>query len=578
MAPVTTAAPSVPVGIHRLISLEPEMMQGTNEPGIDWPETLERWGAGPGQPFNAAMAALERHVDAGRGEHIAIRWLDREGGVHDYSFARLHALSERFAGALAACGVPPGERVLVLAGRVPAVHVAALGSLRHGAVFGALFSAFGPEPVFNRLRIAAARVLVTTPTLYRHKVAPVRHRLPELKEIWIVNAGELVEEAGIRDLDEVLGDAPSAPAPFTTEDHPALLHFTSGTTGEPKALVHVHQAAVVHAVTARQALGLHEGDIYWCTADPGWVTGVSYGMLAPLLVGATNIVDEGDFDAGRWLSVLTKERVSVWYTSPTAVRMLRRAGLTPTGGAPPALRHVASVGEPLDGAAVQWGEQTLGQPVHDTYWQTETGAIVIANLPATPVRPGAMGQALPGCTTAVVDPDEPARAVAPGAAGELALRGDWPSLFRHCLNRPDYRERVERRGWYLTGDLVRQDADGYFWFVGRSDDMIKTAGHMVGPFEVENALMAHPDVVEAGVVGAPDAVAGEVVWAFVTLRPGASADEPERRDIMAFARRRLGPAAAPRNIILRRRLPHTRSGKIMRRRLRALARRIQPAS
>jgi acetyl-CoA synthetase len=360
----------------------------------------------------------------------------------------------------------------------------------------------------------------------------------------------------------------------------ALLHFTSGTTGTPKGAVHVHDAIVAHHATGEIALDLHPDDVFWCTADPGWVTGTSYGIVAPLAHGVTSVVDEAEFDAERWYGILERERVSVWYTAPTAVRMLMR-----TGGELARefdlsrLRFVASVGEPLNPEAVTWGTQWLGTPIHDNWWQTETGGIMIGNLAATDVKPGSMGRPLPGIEAAVLERDErgnlvftngePKRLDRTGREGELVLRPGWPSMFRGYLNEPARYAKCFEAGWYRSGDLVRSDADGYFWFVGRADDVIKSAGHLIGPFEVESALMAHDAVAEAGVIGKPDPVAGEIVKAFVVLRAGCEPSDELRRELLGFGRARLGAAVAPREIDFVADLPKTRSGKIMRRLLKA---------
>jgi acetyl-CoA synthetase len=308
-------------------------------------------------------------------------------------------------------------------------------------------------------------------------------------------------------------------SPTQPEDM-ALLHFTSGTTGRPKGAVHVHEAVLMHYMTGKYALDFHPGDVFWCTADPGWVTGTSYGIISPLVHGVTSIIDEGDFDAERWYRTLETQQVTVWYTAPTAVRMLMRAGIEPRRLFDLRnLRFIASVGEPLNAEAVVWGQEKLGLPIHDNWWQTETGGIMIANFPAMDIRPGSMGRPLPGVNAAVVHrvaENGLDLASDPGAEGELALQPGWPSMFRSYLHDEERYRKCFREGWYLTGDLVRRDGDGYFWFLGRADDVIKTAGHMVGPFEVESILMSHPAVSEAGVIGKPDPVVGEVVKAFVT--------------------------------------------------------------
>jgi acetyl-CoA synthetase len=384
----------------------------------------------------------------------------------------------------------------------------------------------------------------------------------------------------IRDLRSAMADASAQFTVDATEpEQPALLHFTSGTTGTPKGVVHVHDAVVAHHVTGQTVLGLQAGDRFWCTADPGWVTGMSYGIVSPLTNGATLLVDEAEFDVHRWYELLERHRVEVWYTAPTALRMLMRAGSEVARVHDlSSLRTVASVGEPLNPEVVLWGREAYGLDILDNWWQTETGGIMVANRPGLTVKPGSMGRPLPGIDATVlardgrgdvvVEDGEPVE-LGPGTEGELAIRAGWPSMFRAYLGMPERYESSFVGPWYRTGDLVRVDDDGYYWFVGRADDVIKSAGHLIGPFEVESALMEHPAVAEAGVIGVPDEMVGQVVKAFVVLRPGRVDDDEMRRDLLAFARRRLGPAVAPREIDVRDELPRTRSGKIMRRLLRA---------
>jgi acetyl-CoA synthetase len=523
-----------------------------------------------GRGLNIAHEAVDRHVAAGRGDACAIRWRGRKGASRDLSYAELAAESSRFAGLLDELGVEPGERVFACCGRVPELYVAVLGTLKAGAVFCPLFSAFGPEPLRQRLSLGTAKVLLTTSAIYTRRIAPLRDTLPHLEHVLF-----------IEELAPLLAAQPDDwEIPPTDPESPALLHFTSGTTGTPKGAVHVHEAVVAHHATGAMALDLHPDDVFWCTADPGWVTGTSYGIISPLTHGVTLVVDEAEFDARRWYGMLERERVSVWYTAPTAVRMLMRAGVDlarehDLGG----LRFIASVGEPLNAEAVVWADEVLGLPIHDNWWQTETGGIMVANYASMDIKPGSMGRPLPGVDATVLERDreghirlvdgQPVEVSEPGAEGELALRAGWPSMFRGYLNDPERYEHCFAGGWYLTGDLVRRDAEGYFWFVGRGDDVIKTSGHLIGPFEVESVLLEHPAVAEAGVIGVPDPVAGELVKAFVLLAPGVPASDALRRELVAHARRRLGAAVAPREIDFSESLPHTRSGKIMRRLLRA---------
>jgi acetyl-CoA synthetase len=528
-----------------------------------------------GQGLNIAHEAVDRHAVSARRTHVALRWIARGGEVRDYTYGQLAELTNRFANALVALGVGRGDRVYALAGRIPQLYVTALGALKLGAIFCPLFSAFGPEPIRARMAIGQARVLVTTEALYRRKVAQQRSRLADLEHVILIgDSGEPTREPGTLDWDSVMA---KASATFTigptSPQAPALLHFTSGTTGTPKGALHVHEAVVAHHITGQLALDLHPEDVFWCTADPGWVTGTSYGIVAPLSIGVTSIVDEAEFEAERWYRILQEQRVTVWYTAPTAIRMLMKMGAElPRKYDLTALRFLSSVGEPLNPEAVIWGQEALGLPFHDNWWQTETGGIMIANFAAMDIRPGSMGRPLPGVEAAIVrkvGPDRVEVVREPDVQGELALRPGWPSMFRTYLGESERYRKCFVDGFYLTGDLARRDSDGYFWFVGRADDVIKTSGHLVGPFEVENVLMEHPAVAEAGVIGKPDPVALELVKAFVSLKRGFEPTPELRRELLAHARTRLGPVVAPKELDFRPSLPKTRSGKIMRRLLRA---------
>jgi acetyl-CoA synthetase len=528
---------------------------------------------GTSDGINIAHVALDRHLDTPTADRTAIRFLPREGDPVDISYRELAARANRFANLLATLGLQPGDGVYCLAHRIPDLYAAALGTLKHGCVFTPLFSAFGPEPIRSRVEIGEPAVIITTERLYRRKLSSWIHKIPSLKQVLLI--GDVEKEAlpGTLDAAKAMSEhSPDYPTCPMDPEAPALLHFTSGTTGRPKGAIHVHEAVVAHHITGHYALDLHPGDIYWCTADPGWVTGTSYGIIAPLTNGVTLVVDEEEFDAERWYRILQDQKVAVWYTAPTAIRMLMRVG--PELARQHDLSHLrflASVGEPLNPEAVHWGRDTLGLPFHDNWWQTETGGIMIANFASMPIKAGSMGRPVPGIEAGIArhtttglelidDPDE---------TGELVLKSPWPSMFRGYLNEEARYRQCFTGAWYLTGDLARRDADGYFWFIGRADDVITSSGHLIGPFEVESALMEHPAVAEAGVIGIPDEVAGELVKAFVSLKPGHQPSEPLRKEILGLARQRLGPAVAPRQIEFRDKLPSTRSGKIMRRLLRA---------
>ncbi|OCB30498.1 acetate--CoA ligase [Mycobacterium malmoense] len=545
----------------------------------DVPNPCEGMGRGL---CNIAYAAVDRHSTGPDATRTALRFVtdapwDGTMTTRDLSYAELGRLSRRFSSALRSLGITKGNRVFTLMGRTPELYIAMLGALRNGSVVSPLFSAFGPEPIATRVNIGRADVLVTTRAIYQRKVAKIRDRLPSVRHIFVVDDGRAGGAPPPETLDFwqwVNASDEDAPIEPTTADDPALLHFTSGTTGTPKGAIHVHGAVVMHYVTGLYALDLHPDDIYWCTADPGWVTGTSYGIISPLLHGVTCIADEADFDAERWYRILQDQGVSVWYTAPTAIRMLIKAGPElPAQYHFDRLRFIASVGEPLNPEAVWWGKRVLGLPIHDNWWQTETGGIMIANTPAFDIKPGSMGRPLPGVEAFIVrraDDDGPVEVVEePGVEGELALKPGWPSMFRGYLNAEERYRKSFADGLYLTGDLAKKDADGYFWFVGRKDDVIKSAGHLIGPFEVESALTDHPAVAEAAVIGIPDPTVGEMVKAFVTLKNGVAADEDLRLQLLGHARKRLGATVAPKEIEFVDSLPHTSSGKIMRRLLKA---------
>jgi acetyl-CoA synthetase len=542
---------------------------------FSWQQARRELEGLPGGGINIAHEAVDRHAHGAAADRIAFKFLGESGNT-TITFRHLSLATNRFANVLRTLGVERGEAVFVLANRSPALYTAVLGAFKNANVVCPLFAAFGPEPLATRLRLGDARVLVTTEAIYRRKIAPMRDSLPGLRHVLLAsdggNASAMLPDT--LDLNSLMAQAsPEFDIVATGEEDAALLHFTSGTTGTPKGAMHVHGAVVTHWSTGKFALDLHAQDIFWCTADPGWVTGTSYGIIAPLLHGVTSIIDECEFDAQRWYDILQNEQVSVWYTAPTAIRMLMKAGPDlPRQHNFPRLRFIASVGEPLNPEAVWWGEEVLGLPIHDNWWQTETGGIMIANTPAFDIKPGSMGRPLPGIDACIVQKNlqgELELVTEPDREGELALRRGWPSMLRGYLNNEERYRKCFEGDLYLTGDLARRDADGYFWFVGRSDDVIKSAGHLIGPFEVESALMEHPAVAEAGVIGKPDPTVGETVKAFVSLKAGYQASDALRSELLGHARVRLGAAVAPKEIDFLPVLPRTRSGKIMRRLLKA---------
>ncbi|MBI4218727.1 MAG: acetate--CoA ligase, partial [Chloroflexi bacterium] len=488
----------------------------------------------PGGGLNKAYEAIDRHVVKGNGARLAMVWEGKNGEEEKYTYADLKTHTDKFANVVTNLGLKKGDRVFIFMDRIPELYFALFGVLKAGGIVGPLFSAFGPDPVRDRLVDAGATILITTPELKR-RIARILPDCPDLQHIVIVNKNN-------RDAKPLEGNdhsyerlMASAPAQFkivnTSQCDYSIMHYTSGTTGKPKGAVHRHQAVVQQYATGKWALDMHPGDIYWCTADPGWVTGTSYGMLAPWTNGVTQVIYEGGLSARRWYQIIEKHRVNIWYTAPTAIRMLMRAGDEPLKGIDfSSLRFISSVGEPLNPEAIVWGMRVFKQGIHDNWWQTETGAILCANYASMEIRPGSMGRPIPGIAMGILD--DKYNEVPPGTPGLLAVRPDWPAMFHNYWRNTEMYNSKFKKGWYITGDRAAMDADGYFWFEGRADDVINTAGHLVGPFEVESALIEHPAVAEAGVIGKPDPIAMEVVKAFVALKPGYEGTPELRAELM----------------------------------------------
>jgi len=513
---------------------------------------------------NMAYEAIDRHAESGKGDKIALLYSD---AVRDesYTFAELAKRSNRFANVLRKLGVAKGDRVFIFMPRTPELYISLLGVLKVGAIAGPLFEAFMETAVKDRLLDAGAVAIVTTPALL-HRVP--KAELPDLKHIIVV--GGAPEGEGFVDFDtEMARASDETDIEWLGREDGLILHYTSGSTGKPKGVFHVQNAMIQHYVTGKFVLDLKEDDIYWCTADPGWVTGTSYGIFAPWLHGVTNVVRGGRFSPQDWYATIEKYGVTVWYSAPTAFRMLMGAGdevvkqfnLS-------SLRHVMSVGEPLNPEVVRWGLKVYGQRIHDTWWMTETGAQLICNYPCMDIKPGSMGRPLPGIKAGIID--DQGNELPPYRMGNLAVRTPWPSMMRKIWNNPaKYEEYFRIPGWYISGDSAYMDEDGYFWFQGRIDDVINTSGERVGPFEVESKLVEHPAVAEAGVIGKPDPVRGEIIKAFISLREGYTPSEELKQDIARFVKEGLSAHAAPREIEFKDKLPKTRSGKIMRRVLKA---------
>jgi len=538
---------------------------------FSWSIAEKELGYKPGDVINIGWYASDRICRQGRASKTALIHGGFSGVERRYTYNDIRLASNTIGAFLLGLGLKNGDRVCLFMDRIPELYLGFLGILKIGAIAQPLFSAFGDESLFVRLSNAETSAILTQKK-HVFKVRKILDKLPHLKHIIIVDHDG---KAPLKDREVAFSLEASKPVEdlecFPTKaESPSVLHYTSGTTGMPKGVQHVHYSLVSQFLTAKWVLDLQESDIYWCTADPGWVTGTSYGIIAPFSLGVTQCVLDAGFSTEAWYRFIEKNRISMWYSAPTAIRSLMKGGdeivkkfdLS-------SLRHLASVGEPLNSEAVVWSERVFGRPFLDTYWQTETGCIVISNYPGMEVRPGSMGKPFPGITGTILDPHRNEPYPAPGKIGLVGLKFDWPSRMRTYWRNEEAFQKKFRNNWYITGDRARMDKDGYYWFAGRDDDIINTAGHLVSPFEVESALLEHAAVAESAVVSKPDPLNLEVVKAYVTLKPGFAASKDLDLEIMNFIRKKLSPLAMPQEIEFVDSLPKTRSGKIMRRILHA---------
>ncbi|UCZ52475.1 acetate--CoA ligase [Bacillus shivajii] len=532
----------------------------------DWSQAEQQFSWHKTGLVNMAYEAIDRHANSDKADHVALYYSD-QSRKEDYTFEEMRDLSNKAGNVLKDIGVTKGDRVFIFMPRSPELYFILLGTIKLGGIVGPLFEAFMEGAVKDRLEDSEAKVIVTTPELLER--VPF-NELPKLEKVVLVGK-DVKEEGKIVDFYQHFDKASKTlDIEWVDREDGMILHYTSGSTGKPKGVLHVHNAMIQHYQTAKWVLDLKEDDVYWCTADPGWVTGTSYGIFAPWLVGASNVIRGGRFSPDDWYQTIEDYEVSVWYSAPTAFRMLMGAGekvLKKYNLS--SLRHVMSVGEPLNPEVVRWGMEVMDLRIHDTWWMTETGAQLICNYPSMDIKPGSMGKPIPGVKAAIVD--DQGNELPPNRMGNLAIKKGWPSMMRAIWNRPEKYESYFLKGdWYVSGDSAYMDEDGYFWFQGRVDDVIMTAGERVGPFEIESKLVEHPAVAEAGVIGKPDDVRGEIIKAFISLRDGYEASEELKEEIRTFVKKGLAAHAAPREIEFKKEgLPKTRSGKIMRRVLKA---------
>ncbi|MDW0118505.1 acetate--CoA ligase [Sporosarcina thermotolerans] len=516
--------------------------------------------------INIAYEAVDRHADSYRKNKVALYYKDANR-KEAYTFNEMKRMSNKAANVLRNHStLEKGDRLFVFMPRSPELYFSILGALKMGTIVGPLFEAFMEGAVYDRLSDSEAKAIVTTPELVGR--IPVE-KLPHLKTIFLV--GENIEEDTLHvDFMKHFKEAsPYFQVEWMERESPTLLHYTSGSTGKPKGVLHVQEAMVQQLQTTKWVMDLKDEDIFWCTADPGWVTGTAYGIFGPMLAGATSLILGGRFSTDSWYEAIQDYGVTVWYSAPTAFRMLMGAGAGPLEKYDlSSLRHILSVGEPLNPEVIRWGMEVFKLRIHDTWWMTETGAQTICNFGSLPIKPGSMGKPVPGIEAAIVD--DRGQVLPPNRMGNLAIKKGWPAMMRAIWNNPEkYDSYFMNNEWYVSGDSAYMDEDGYFFFQGRVDDVIMTSGERVGPFEVESKLLEHPAIVEAGVIGKPDPVRGEIIKAFVALHEGYEPSEELSDDIKQFVKKELAAHAAPREIEFKDKLPKTRSGKIMRRVLKA---------
>lgn len=515
---------------------------------------------------NMAYEAIDRHAKSDKKDKVALYYQDADR-KESYTFGDMKTWTDKAANVYKEhSNLAKGDRLFIFMPRSPELYFALLGAVKMGTIVGPLFEAFMEGAVYDRLLDSEAKAIVTTPDLLGR--IPL-DRLPDLETVFLVG-DNIKEDDKFIDFNKALKNASDAfEIEWVDKEDGLILHYTSGSTGKPKGILHVHYAMVQQYQSMKWVMDIRDDDIYWCTADPGWVTGTSYGIFGPWLAGTTSLILGGRFSPDAWYKAIEEYKITVWYSAPTAFRMLMGAGdgivkkydLT-------SLRHVLSVGEPLNPEVIKWGMQVFNKRIHDTWWMTETGAQMICNYGCLPIKPGSMGKPLPGVKAAIIDNN--GVEVPPFTMGNLAIKKGWPSMMRQVWkNQEKFESYFINDEWYFSGDSAYMDDDGYFWFQGRVDDVIMTSGERVGPFEVESKLLEHPAILEAGVIGKPDPVRGEIIKAFVALNEGYEPSDELIEEIQQFVKKGLAAHAAPREIEFKDKLPKTRSGKIMRRVLKA---------
>ncbi len=547
-----------------------------------------------GAKTNISYNCLDRHISSARSNKIALLWEGENGDFRSFSYFALHREVSRCAGVLRSLGVRKGDRVTIYMGRVPELPVAMLACARIGAVHSVVYGGFTVEALAERIEDSQSKVLITCDGAYqRGKIVPLKQiadealrRAGTVQSVLVVRrTGEPVAMEQGRDMwYHELMNLPIAGNNNQLEimdaEDPLFLLYTSGTTGKPKAILHTHGGYMVGTYTTlKYVFDIRDQDRYWCAADPGWITGHSYIVYGPLINGATSFLYEGapTFPfPNRWWQIIEHYGINILYTAPTAIRGLMRFGESwPERHDLSSLRLLGSVGEPINPEAWKWYHRVIGKskcPIMDTWWQTETGMFMITPVPTVPLKPGSATRPFPGLKMEIYN--EEGKPVGPNEEGFLVITTPWPSMMRTIYNDPDrYVQQYWSRfpGVYMTGDSARRDEDGYYWVIGRVDDVIKVSGYRLGTAEIESALVSHHAVAEAAAIGLPHEVKGNAIHAYVILKVGQTAHDGLKEELRSHVAHELGPIAKPEHIEIVDSLPKTRSGKIMRRVLKAKA-------
>lgn len=517
--------------------------------------------------YNIGYLCTTRQCNEGRGNKTAMRWIDAILQKKDFTFSDLDHESNKFANVLNKLGFHKSDIFFTFLPKCPEQFFSFLGTLKMEVIAGTLFSNFGEVSLLDRLGDSRAKGVITKKSLHK-KILKIKDRLPELKYIILTDIDEHLSDVVLSYSLLIKGAADVFETPLTSPETPSVLHFTSGSTGKPKGVLHLHKSILLQHYTAKNILQLNENELFWCTADQGWITGTSYGIIGPWSLGVTQVHFGGAYDADIWMSLIENEKISIWYTAPTALRMMMREEKSVFLNRDfSKLKHIFSVGEYLNPEIIHWSRELFNKDIYDTWFQTETGSIMIASNPGFPVKPGSMGKPNDRIEAAIISDD--GKILGADETGHLCVKKGWDSMMCTYLHNEDVYKNKFKDGYYYSGDLAYSDEDGYYWFVRRNDDVINTAGHLISPFEIESALLEVPEIAESGVIGAPDEILFEKVVAYIRLKDQFSWNDDLEMKIRLYLANKLSSIATPQEIKVINEIPKNKSGKIMRRVLKA---------